>query len=141
MQMKKIWCSILLIFLATGLCAANVPDLLGKWTGHWSGYDEGKGYTNITESGTANFYFMGQMGRIFNGTLAIDLKNGTKINEDFAGAIGLDNKTLDIVEFNKGYALGTIISNNEMEIDFLSDGENGSISVDKLQRVGTMIHA
>ena len=136
-QMKKIWCLVLLVFLANGICAAKVPDLLGKWTGSWSGYDEGKGYSNLTESGTINFNFMGQKDRIFNGTLTIDLRDGTKINEDFAGAIGLDNKTLNIAEFDKGYALGTVISDNEIELIYLVDGKNGSVAVDELRRVTT----
>lgn len=136
--MRKFWCLILLVvLLTTGICAAKVPDLLGKWMGSWSGYDEGKGYSNLTDSGTINFTFMEQKDRIFAGNLTINLKNGTEINEGFAGAIGLDNKTLNIAEFNKGYALGTVISNDEIELIYLGDGKNGSVAIDELHRVAT----
>lgn len=136
--MRKFWCLILLVvLLTTGICAAKVPDLLRKWMGSWSGYDEGKGYSNLTDSGTINFTFMEQKDRIFAGNLTINLKNGTEINEGFAGAIGLDNKTLNIAEFNKGYALGTVISNDEIELIYLGDGKNGSVAIDELHRVAT----
>jgi hypothetical protein len=136
--MKKIWClMLLLVLLATGICTANIPNLLGNWTGSWSGYDEAKGYTNLTSSGTINFTFTEQKGRIFNGNLTANPKNGTKLNQGFAGAISLDNKTLNIAEFGKGYATGTVISNNEIEIIYLSDEKNGSVAVDELHRVTT----
>jgi hypothetical protein len=135
--MKKILCLalLILIFLATGICAAKVPDLLGKWTGSWSGYDEGKGFSNWNASGTINFTFMEQTDRIFAGNLTINLKNKTAISEGFAGAIGLDNKTLYVTQFNKGYSLGTIISNDEMELIYLTDGKNASVAIDRLHRI------
>ncbi len=121
--------------MTAGICAAKVPGLLGKWTGSWSGYDEGKGYTNLTTSGTINFTVTEQKGRIFNGNLTVNPKNGTKLNEGFAGAIGLDNKTLYLAEFNEGYDLGTIVSDNEIELIYLSDVKNGSVAIDELHRV------
>ncbi len=134
MHMKKIWFSIMLVLLATGICAAEVPDLVGKWTGSWSGYDEGIGYSNFAERGTSNFTITDQRDRVFNGNLTISLKNGTEFHEGFAGAIGLDNKTLNIAEFDKGYALGTVISRDEIEIIYLADGENASVAINKLHR-------
>jgi hypothetical protein len=135
--MKQIWCLALLIlvFLATGICSAEVPDLLGSWTGSWSGYDEGIGYSNLTENGRMILTVTEQEGRIFSGNITIKPKNETGSDEDFAGAIGLDNKTLYIAQFDKGYALGTIISNDEMELIYLSDGEKGSMAIDRLYRI------
>jgi len=135
--MKKIWCFdlVVLVFLATGICAADVPDLLGNWTGSWSGYDEGTGYSKLAESGRIIFAFTEQEDRILAGNMTILLENETKIGKGFAGAIGLDNKTLYIAEFDKGYALGTIISNDEIELIYLADGENGSVAIDRLYRM------
>ncbi len=139
--MKPIWCLALLVlvFLATGISAAEVPDLLGIWTGSWSAYDEGKGYSNSMENGSLIFAFLEQDDRIFAGNVTIKLENEneTEIGEGFAGAIGLDNKTLYIAEFDKGYALGTIISDDEMELIYLADGENASVAIDKLYRIKT----
>ena len=126
---------LVLVFLATGICAAEFPDLLGNWTGSWVGYDEVTGYSNSTDNGRINFAFTEQEGRVFSGNLTINLENETEIGNDFAGAIGLDNKTLYIAEFGKGYALGTIISNDEIELIYLEDGENTSVAIDRLHRI------
>ena len=134
--MKTIWCFALLVlvFLAAGICEAEVPNLLGIWTGSWSGYDEGIGYSNSTENESIIITVTEQESRVFAGNITIKQQNKTDI-EDFAGAIGLDNKTLQIAEFGKGYALGTIVSNDEMELIYLSDGENGSVAIDSLRRM------
>jgi hypothetical protein len=136
--MKKILCFALLVaFLATGICAADVPNLLGKWSSSWNAYAEGKGYSNSTEIGLIKFTFSEQKERIFAGNLTTKLKNQTEITEGFTGAIGLDNKTLYFAEFNKGYSIGTIISNDEIELIYLEDGKNGSVAIDELHRITT----
>ena len=134
--MKKIWsfALLVLVFLATGITAAKVPDLQGNWTGSWSGYDDGKGYSNVSENGSILFYFEEQKDRLFIGNLTIKLKNET-VGSGFAGAISLDNKTLYISQFDKGYSLGTVISNDEMELIYLSDGIGGSVAIDRLHRI------
>jgi len=133
--MKNIWCfAFLVVFLTMGICAAEVPNLTGKWAGSWSGYVEGIGFSNSTESEPINFTFVEQKDRIFTGNLTDKQENGTRIVKDFSGAIGLDNKTLYIAE-SKGYTLGTIISNDEIELIHLEDGKNGSVAIDKLHRI------
>ena len=134
--MKKIWsfALLVLVFLATGITAAKVPDLQGNWTGSWSGYDDGKGYSNVSENGSILFNFEAQKDRLFIGNLTIKLKNET-FASGFAGAIGLDNKTLYISQFDKGYSLWTVISNDEMELIYLADGENASVAIDRLYRI------
>ena len=134
--MKKILilALLVLVFLATGISAAKVPDLQGNWTGSWSGYEDGKGYSNLSENGSILFNFEGQKDSIFFGNITIKLKNET-FASGFAGAIGLDNKTLYISQFDKGYSLGTIISNDEMELIYLSDGKGGSVAIDRLYRI------
>src|SRR5271157_4700332 len=82
---------LILVFLATGICTAKVPDLLGKWNGSWSAYDEGIGYSNLTENGSFFLTFTKQHDRIFAGNLTFKPENGTETDEGLAGAIGLDN--------------------------------------------------
>jgi hypothetical protein len=134
--MKKIlsFALLMLVFLATGISAAKVPDLQGNWTGSWSGYDDGMGYSNLSENGSILFNFEEQKDRLFVGNLTIKVKNET-FASGFAGAIGLDNKTLYISQFDKGYSLGTIISNDEMELIYLSNGKGGSVAIDRLYRI------
>jgi hypothetical protein len=135
--MKKIWClAFRVVFLTMGICAAEVPNLTGKWSASWSMYSENTGFSNSTESESINFTFVEQKDRIFAGNLTYQQENGTRIDKDFAGAIGLDNKTLYIAE-SKGYTLGTISSDDEIELIHLEDMENGSAAVDRLYRIMT----
>ncbi|VVB71554.1 Uncharacterised protein [uncultured archaeon] len=139
-QYMKTICFFALLFLvlsATEICAAEIPDLLGKWNGSWISYDEGKGLHNMTDNESIIVAFTEQQGRIFAGNLTIMLENGAKLEEGFAGAIGLDNRMLQIAEFDGGYSQGTIISNDEIELIYLNDGENASIAIDKLYRMKT----
>ena len=130
--MKKILilALLVLVFLATGISAAKVPDLQGNWTGSWSGYNDGKG----SENGSILFNIDEQKDSLFAGNLTITLKNETEA-AGFAGAIGLDNKTLYISQFDEGYSLGTMISNDEMKLVFLSDGKGGWVAIDTLYRI------
>jgi hypothetical protein len=133
--MKKIWCfSLVLVFLATGICAAEVPNLLGKWTGVESWYGKVNESTKLIEDKSLNLTVEEQKDRLFTGNMTY-IENGTKIVEGFSGAIGLDNKTFYIAEFKEGYDLGTIISNDEIENIYLEDGKMGGAEIDRLHRI------
>ncbi|RQW79316.1 MAG: hypothetical protein EHM14_09075 [Methanothrix sp.] len=134
--MKKIWCFALLalVSLATGICAAEVPNLLGNWTGVESWYGKVNESTKLIEDKSLNLSVEEQKDRLFRGNLTY-INNGTKVVEGFSGAIGLDNKTLYIAEFKEGYDLGTIISNDDIELIYLEDGKMGGAEIDRLHRI------
>ena len=135
MHMKKIWCfSLVLVFLATGICAAEVPNLLGKWAGVESWYGKVNESTKLIEDKSLNLTVEGQKDHLFTGNMTY-IENGTKIVEGFSGAIGLNNKTLYIAEFKEGYDLGTIISNDDIENIYLEDGKMGGAEIDRLHRI------
>jgi hypothetical protein len=135
--MKQILCLALLvlIFLATGICTAKVPDLLGKWTGLESWYGEVNGSAKLTENKSLNVTVVEQKNRLVTGNMTYKLENGTGIVEGFAGAIGLDNKTLYFAEVAGGYDLGTIISNDEIELIHLQDGKMAETDIARLHRI------
>jgi hypothetical protein len=135
MHMKTIWCLVLMTFLAMGICTAKVPDLVGNWTASGNGYIAGQGFQKLPEDSLI-FSIVEQNGRLFAGNVTYT-ENETKIVVDFAGAIGLDNKALYRVEFNEGYSIGTIISEDEIEMIYLQDGETGRVFIDKLHRIST----
>ena len=136
MRMKKIlsFGLLLLALSITGICAAEIPDLVGDWAGIGPGYDEEAGYVE-DEDNILTFSIIEQNGRIFNGELTYKLSNGTDVAEGFAGAIGADNKTLYITEFISGYDVGTVVSENEIELIYLLDGEEGGVYIETLHRV------
>ena len=135
MHMKKIWClSLVLVFLATGICAAEVPNLVGKWSGVESWYGKVNESTKLIEDKSLNLTVEEQKDHLFTGNMTY-IENGTKVVEGFSGAIGLDNKTLYIAEFKEGYDLGTIISNDDIELIYLEDGKMGGAEIDRLHRI------
>jgi hypothetical protein len=131
--MEKIVCFVFLVtLLAIGISGAEIPNLQGNWTGSWNGYGEENGYS-YWANGSINLTIIDQKERIFSGDLTAKFQNETA-SSGFAGAIGLDNKTFYLAEFENGYALGTIISNDEIEYVYLADGKNGSLAIDVLHR-------
>jgi hypothetical protein len=81
-----------------------------------------------------NFSIVEQNGRIFAGNMTYQV-NGTDVIEGFAGAIGTDNKTIYLAEFDTGYDVGTIISDGEIELIYIQDGNPAEIFVQTLRRV------
>ncbi|OPY53160.1 MAG: hypothetical protein A4E49_01596 [Methanosaeta sp. PtaU1.Bin112] len=135
--MRQICCFALLAmtFLAIGISAAQVPDLLGDWTAEWNSYDNGIGFSNSTENESLLISITEQKERIFAGNITFEMDNESISSEGFAGAIGLDGKTLYISEFDRGYSFGTLISSDEMELIYLQDGDDGSVAIDKIHRI------
>ncbi|VVB69426.1 Uncharacterised protein [uncultured archaeon] len=135
--MKTICCyvSLILVFLTSGICAAEVPNLLGNWTGSWKAYDLENGYLESTENGSINIALVEQNDRIFAGNLVFKMKNGSYSKESFVGAIGLDNKTLNMAEVEEGYVQATLISNDEIDVIYLLDGKEASVIIDRVHRI------
>ncbi|MCJ7443231.1 MAG: hypothetical protein MUO26_01650 [Methanotrichaceae archaeon] len=130
--MKKIL-SLISAFIAIGICAAEVPNLVGNWTGTSNGYFNEDGIARLSENGSISLVITAQKDRLFTGNLTAML-NGEEIVKGLAGAIGLDGKTLYIVEFDQGYDIGTIISDDELELIYLADGKTGQAFIDRLHR-------
>ncbi len=131
--MKKIWCGVLFA-LAMAVCTAQVPDLVGNWTGSEDAYVAANGSYKFSENLRLSLSIVEQNDRLFTGNVTY-IWNGKEGVGGFAGAIGLDNQTFYLADFNQGYNMGTIISDNEIELIYLSDGETGQVSVGRLQRI------
>jgi hypothetical protein len=123
---------VLLALLTIGICAAEIPDLVGNWAGTETGYDKEVGYI-VDEDNILTFSITEQQGRIFSGELTYQL-NGTDVVEGFAGIIDVDNKNIYIAEFISGYDVGTIISEDEIDMMYL-DSEAGEVFIETLRRV------
>ena len=129
---QKVWLGLLIILLA-GICAAQATDLVGNWTGSTTGYVGADGAYNLVENDSISFAISEQNDRLFTGSITYT-RDGEEIAEGFAGAISTDNKTLYITE-SKGYGFGTIISEDEIELIYLEDGETVVAAIDKLHRL------
>jgi hypothetical protein len=93
------------------------------------------GSAKLIENRSLNVTVMEQKDRFFVGNLSCKSANGTEVVEGFAGAVGLDNKTLYISEFIEGYDLGTMISDDEMELIYLQDRKMAQTTIGRLHRV------
>jgi hypothetical protein len=135
-SMEKICAIGLLAFVlvVAGASATEIPNLVGSWAGTGVGYGEEEGYVDEADYGILTMNITEQKGRIFNGEMTF-WENGTAVVEGFTGATGSDNKTFYVAEFGSGYDVGTILSEDEIELLYLQDGEGGWVFIDTLRRV------
>jgi hypothetical protein len=127
-----------LLLTVVGLSLGSVPDLIGNWTGPGEGYQNGTGYLAKNEAGILTMMISEQKGRLFTGNLIINASSEHKVlspmTEAFSGVIGLDNRTLYIAEYDRGYDIGTIISDDQVELCYLEDGKNAGAFIISLTR-------
>jgi hypothetical protein len=112
--------------------AATIPDLTGNWTGSPQGYIEGIGY--IGSSGTIGLQVTGQHGRIFTGNMSIVEANGSVTTREVAGAISRDGTSFTLVQSDTGYDLGTVVSDDEIELVYVSDADPATVVIDSFKR-------
>ncbi len=130
---------MVLALSANGICAAQVPDLVGNWAGSGPGYHEGTGYVDDTDYVTLSLTIVEQNDRLFAGNMTYQV-NGTDVVESFFGVFATDNKSFHLVEFGSGIDLGTIISDDEIELIYIQDGDPAEsrlteIFIDRLYRI------
>ncbi len=131
---KKGNLSILLVLMITGICTAEVPDLVGNWTGSQNTYVAENGSYKLYENQSTSLVITEQKDRLFTGYVTYP-SDGKEIVEYLAGAISLDNKAFYVGEMNEGYDFGTIISDDEIELIYLADGGNGRTVINTLYRI------
>jgi hypothetical protein len=120
------------LLLATiGLSAAEIPNLVGNWTGSYEGYTNGGSYKATNETGAITLVISEQLGRQFTGNLS---KLG-QVTAAISGLIALDNKTFYMTEYDGGYDVGTVLSSDTIELLYLEDGEKGGAFIDEFHRV------
>lgn len=129
---NKLVFTLATIILATiGLSAAQIPNLVGNWTGSYDGYTNSGSYIATNESAAINLVISEQTGRLFTGNLS-ELGQGAAA---ISGVIALDNKTFYMTEYDGGYDVGTVLSSDTIELLYLEDGEKGGAFIDEFHRV------
>ncbi len=132
--MRTIWYILLAVFIVgTGSC--QLPNLIGNWTSAPHADLLAEGLVEPAGNYGTNMTIVDQYDRYFKGSVIYWLRNGTELTEGFAGVIGFDNTTLYIAEFGSGYNLGRMISDDEMELAYIEDGENGMVTIDRFIRI------
>jgi hypothetical protein len=126
MAAKQAFVIMALMMATIGLSMADIPNLTGNWTGSFKGYDKSVGYMDVNKTGGLNMTVSEQSGRLFTGNFSMNFSlpqtGPVQETEGFSGAIGLDNKTLYIAEYDRGYDIGNILSSDNIELIYIEDG-------------------
>lgn len=127
MATKEIFVIVALMMAAVGLSTAEIPNLIGNWTGSFQGYDKDAGYMDVNETGNLIMTISDQRDRVFTGNFILNFslpQTGlVQTTEGFSGVIGWDNETLYFAEYDKGYDIGTVLSNDTIEAVYIEDGD------------------
>lgn len=79
-SMRRIWL-IFLIILITGICAAQVPDLVGYWAGSAPAYFIEDGAHDLVEDDRIVLAVVEQTDRLFTGNITF-MRDGEEVVED-----------------------------------------------------------
>lgn len=74
-----------------------------------------------------------QNGRLFKGHVSFPM-NGTMVTKDIAGALSLDGRNFNTVEYPSGFSDGVIISADEIEMIYMDTTDPSKIAIDTLKR-------
>ena len=129
---KKLVIAIAALMSATiGLSAAEIPSLVGNWTGSYEGYANSGSYISTNETVAITLVISEQIGRLFTGNLS----EFGQVTASVSGVIALDNRTFYMTEYDGGYDIGTVLSSDSIELLYLEDGEKGGAFIDEFHRV------
>jgi hypothetical protein len=131
MDKKSVIAMVALMLAAIGLSAAEIPSLVGNWTGSYEGYANSGTYIATNETAAITLVISEQIGRLFTGNLS-ELGQATAA---VSGVIALDNRTFYMTEYDGGYDIGTVLSRDTIELLYLEDGEKGGAFIDEFHRV------
>jgi hypothetical protein len=127
MKARRAFVMAVLLMAAIGLSVAEIPNLVGNWTGSINGYSKDIGYMDVNKPGDLIMVISEQRGQAFIGNFSLNFslpQTGLmQETEGFSGIIGSDNKTLYFAEYDKGYDIGTVISNDTIEAVYIEDGD------------------
>jgi len=107
---------------------------VGTWAGSGPGYHEGTGYVEEADYVTLSLTIEKQKDRLFVGNMTYQV-NRTDVVESFFGVFSADCQTFHIAEFGSGIDLGTLISDDEIELIYIQDGKPAEIFVNKLHSI------
>lgn len=117
-----------------GISTADIPDLVGNWTGPYVEYNAGQGFSE-QEEGVYFINITEQQDRIIVGYSSYSKSDGTEERVDLAGVVSADGTEISLAEQNNGYSTGKIISADEFELTYLSDKDPISVAIDRFFRI------
>lgn len=112
--------------------SASVPNLVGVWTGNWTGHSMNRGFQEKDSAWLLNV--TEQNGQVFTGYKVYTKAGSEEFSENFSGAISHDGETIYIVDHEDGTAYCSLISPDELEVVYMSDDSDAQVLIVDLFR-------
>lgn len=135
-MMKRIFTSLMVILalvILSGTVMAEIPDLIGNWTGKSTGYLGGSGFIDYPE-GSYSLNITDQKERFFGGYFVSPEYNNNQTEKVVAGVISSDGTTFYLSEKNEGFSYGKIISPDEIELTYIDSTNQAFACIDYLHK-------
>lgn len=126
--------ALLAVLCMIGMTVADIPDLVGNWSGSSIGYQEGIGLADYPD-GTFSITITEQTDRVFTGYILTKDNSGADFHKNMSGVISADGKEIYLAEHGEGISIGTIISPDEFELTYLQSGDSAYAGIDHLVKV------
>lgn len=116
---------------ATPAADAEIPNLVGTWTGSAVGHVNTFGFRN---EGAPVYTFTEQKGRAFAGyTEYSHYKGGDRKIEEFSGVINMRNEIV-MAQKEAGFTLGDLLGPDTIELAYAEDGDEAKAFLITLTR-------
>lgn len=133
--MHFLWIACILALMSImGITSADVPSLVGNWTGPYVGYEDKIGFVGHDE-GSFSMNITEQKERIFAGFVITTDMQGNAMKKAITGVISPDNTGFYLAEQMEGYAIGYILREDKLEIIYLQFSDPIFAGIDYLDRV------
>jgi len=134
MKGLQILVMLLVMLFITGIAGADIPDMVGNWTGPYDAHKADEGFFK-GDSGVLFLNITEQKDRIIIGYTSLKKSDGTEEKRDLAGVISADGTEISCAERNNGYSHGTIIGPDEIELTYVSDTDPVRVALDRFYRI------
>ena len=125
---------VLAVICMTGISGAEVPDLVGNWSGSYTGYGEDAGFVG-EDSGSFFMNITEQKDRIFAGIILTKDEKGADIVKNISGTISADGTDLYLAEQKGGMSIGKVLGADEIELTYLTSAGSLFVAIDHFTRM------
>jgi hypothetical protein len=116
-----------------GTTLAEVPDMVGNWTGTCEGYMGDTGFVDYP-LGSFSLNITEQKNLVFAGFFLTKDKAGAAIKKPTAGVLNTEGTGFYLAEEKQGFSYGEIIGPDEMRLTYIDSTEPVFAGIDHLVR-------
>lgn len=125
---------IMALLCMAGITTADIPNLVGNWTGPYTEYNSDSGFSG-EKDGMFFLNITEQNDRIFIGFTRFTDGKDIDVQKDIAGVINAEGTGFSLAEQDNGYSTGIITGQDELELTYLNDRDPISVAIDTFTRI------